>query len=76
MRNMLPVVVIAGSHAHKMMLLNTGRSRALLFDLGMALLNDVALQRATNDMVQRIADGSGRPVPEAAHEVSMCHYGQ
>ena len=71
MRNMPPVVVIAGSHAHKMTLLQTASGQAKFFNLGGAALTDDALQRAGMDVVQRIGSGCNRHVPETAAAVDI-----
>ena len=70
-RNMLPVVVIAGSYAHKMTLLQTASGQTRLFNLRGAALTDKALHAAGMDVIQRIASGCNRQVPETAAAVGI-----
>ncbi len=69
-RDILPVVVIAGSHSAHMNLLRTGSGRARLFTLGRPLLDDESLLETAMDFLLRVAAGSGRELPETAGAAS------
>jgi hypothetical protein len=68
-RDVLPVVVVCGSHSSRMSLLRTATGHARLFNLGRPLLGDDLLLETANNALERIALGTGREVPNTAREV-------
>ncbi len=73
-RNILPIVVIAGSRSAHMHLCRTNARVARLFVLGVPLLDDESLLGTAMDFLARVAAGTGRKVPETAEPVSSCSY--
>ena len=69
--DLLPVVVICGTHASRMTLLKTASGRARIFDMSRAQLWDEPLTTSCMDLLGRIAEASDRAVPETAKEVSL-----
>ena len=73
-RDVLPVVVISGSHSSRMRLLRTATGHARLFNLGAPRLEDDTLLRIANDAISRIAEGSNRNLPGSADDVRPCSF--
>jgi hypothetical protein len=68
-RDLLPVVVISGSHSAHMNLLKTASGYARIYNLGRPILRDESLVSIAMDAVQRIAGATGTAVPGSAEEV-------
>ena len=68
-RDMLPVIVVCGSHSSSMSLLRTATGHARIFNLGRPLLGDDLLLATAENALERIALGTGRTVPTTAREV-------
>jgi hypothetical protein len=71
-RDILPVIVLAGTRSSRMTLVNTALGSSRILDLGVPLLSDalalVLVLEAALDIVRRIAQGVGQEVPSTAKE--------
>ena len=70
-RDMLPVIVVCGSHSSRTSLLTTATGHARLFHLGRPVLGDDLLLDTAEDALERMASGTGREVPDTARKVGL-----
>lgn len=73
-RNLLPVVVISGTHSSRMTLLQTASGLSRIYNLGRPALRDDSLVSIAMNALNRIAAATGTAVPESAEEVRPCSY--